>query len=42
MIANLQYKKKKLKNSFGKWRNHTFLLSMHKVGMRLIYIHGAV
>ena len=28
--------RKKITNSFWKWRNHPFLLSIHKMGMRLI------
>ena len=35
VVANLQIPKEKFKYSFRKWRNHQFLLSMHKVGMWL-------
>ena len=38
VIANLQIQQEKLKIYLGKWRNHQFLLNMHKVGIRLICI----
>ena len=42
-IGNLQIRKEKFKNSFWKWRNHHFfLLSMYKVGMRLICIYATI
>ena len=41
-MANLQIQKEKFKNFFQKWRNHHFLLNMHKKQMRLICIHFAV
>ena len=42
MIANSQTQKEKFKKSSWEWRNQTFLLSMHKVGLRLICIHVTV
>ena len=42
MIDSLQIQEENSKHSFWKWGNHLFLLSMHKVGMRLICIQGAL
>ena len=42
VITSKQKQKEKFKNSFRKYRNHKFLLNMHKLGMRLISIHVAV